>query len=293
MTSQKTSLSKVLILPLSTSLLSFPPQVGLQRAARTDRGVHAAGNLLTLKLILDPPTVLESHPPVSGESEGTSLIKYVNSLLPPFIRIWGFNRVQNSFNARTSCDSRQYEYLLPTHVFLPPKNGSAMHGMLKGWLEIGKERRREEEEEALNGGKLEGEVAGGEGDGNTGGLIGKKDDEKNKLRKNSKSLKGALNEEQTKALEGLVNHEFWKFLKEENNSVEATSGNGEGNVIESIFQSDLKKKKQWRISKDQVERIRSITKQYEGSHNFHNFTIGKDFKDRSARRFMKELTVSI
>ncbi|MCO5601896.1 hypothetical protein L7F22_056022 [Adiantum nelumboides] len=92
-----------------------PNKVGLQRAARTDRGVHAAGNLLTLKLILEPTGV-----------EAGGLVSRVNDLLPPFIRIWGLTRVQNSFNARTSCDSRQYEYLLPTYVFLPPKPGSAM-----------------------------------------------------------------------------------------------------------------------------------------------------------------------
>ena len=97
-----------------------PNKVGLQRAARTDRGVHAAGNLLSLKLILQP----------EGLKQGETLVEKVNSLLPDFIRIWGITRVQNGFNARQSCDSRMYEYLLPTYVFLPPKPGSTMHDML-------------------------------------------------------------------------------------------------------------------------------------------------------------------
>ncbi|KAF8001288.1 hypothetical protein HF325_003789 [Metschnikowia pulcherrima] len=33
-------------------------------------------------------------------------------------------------------------------------------------------------------------------------------------------------------------------------------------------------------------------KQYEGSHNFHNFTLGKTFKDPSAQRYMKGTSVS-
>ena len=98
-----------------------PNKVQLQRAARTDRGVHAAGNLLTLKLILEPP-----HLPAQQ-----TLTEYVNTLLPPQIRIWGMRRVQSAFNARTSCDSRLYEYLLPTYVFIPPKPFSSMWKMLR------------------------------------------------------------------------------------------------------------------------------------------------------------------
>ena len=33
-------------------------------------------------------------------------------------------------------------------------------------------------------------------------------------------------------------------------------------------------------------------KQYEGTHNFHNFTVGKPFKDTSANRFMIKTIVS-
>ncbi|CAO1621847.1 unnamed protein product [Parajaminaea phylloscopi] len=106
-----------------------PNKVGLQRAARTDRGVHAAGNLLNLKLILNPPTV-----PTGSVSE---LVKYLNDQLPPLIRIWSINRVQASFNARTSCDSRYYQYLLPTYVFLPPKPHSAMWRMYSRWSDGG------------------------------------------------------------------------------------------------------------------------------------------------------------
>ena len=101
-----------------------PNKVGLQRAARTDRGVHAAGNLLTLKLILEPPSL----------PAGQTLAEHVNTLLPPQIRIWGLRRVQNAFNARTSCDSRLYEYLLPTYVFLPPKPFSSMWRMQRRLL---------------------------------------------------------------------------------------------------------------------------------------------------------------
>jgi tRNA pseudouridine(38-40) synthase len=65
-----------------------PTKVSLGRAARTDAGVHAAGNLVSLKLITQIPGVPD-------------VVTAVNKLLPPEIRVWGIIRVQNSFNART------------------------------------------------------------------------------------------------------------------------------------------------------------------------------------------------
>lgn len=195
-----------------------PNKVGLQRAARTDRGVHAAGNLLSLKLILQP----------DGLQEGETLVDKVNSLLPEFIRIWGVTRVQNGFNARQSCDSRMYEYLLPTYVFIPPKPGSTMHEMLK--------RLRDEE-----------------------------------LAK----LKESNPDADSTSLDEVIAHPFW-------------SAHG----TEHDFATDVAAKKKYRLSETELERIRKIFAKFSGSHNFHNFTVGKEFRDRSCQRFMKTLTIS-
>lgn len=64
-----------------------PSQVNLGRAARTDAGVHAAGNVVSIKIITQIPGVPD-------------VVAKVNELLPPEIRLWGYVRVQNSFNAR-------------------------------------------------------------------------------------------------------------------------------------------------------------------------------------------------
>jgi hypothetical protein len=69
-----------------------PTKVSLGRAARTDAGVHAAGNLVSLKLITQIPGVPD-------------VVAAVNRSLPPEIRVWGIIRVQNSFNARTYAQS--------------------------------------------------------------------------------------------------------------------------------------------------------------------------------------------
>jgi hypothetical protein len=54
-------------------------QVNLGRAARTDAGVHAAGNIVSLKMICEIPGV----PDVTAR---------INELLPPEIRLWSFVR---------------------------------------------------------------------------------------------------------------------------------------------------------------------------------------------------------
>ncbi|RDW59689.1 pseudouridine synthase-2 [Coleophoma cylindrospora] len=81
-----------------------PKKSSLVRCARTDKGVHAAGNVISLKLIVEDPKTVEN----------------INAHLPPQIRIWGFERTNGSFSCYQTCDSRWYEYLIPTYSFLPP-----------------------------------------------------------------------------------------------------------------------------------------------------------------------------
>lgn len=53
--------------------------MNFSRAARTDAGVHAAGNLVSMKLITHVPGVPD-------------LVARVNEELPAEIRLWGFVR---------------------------------------------------------------------------------------------------------------------------------------------------------------------------------------------------------
>jgi tRNA pseudouridine38-40 synthase len=81
-----------------------PKKSSLVRCARTDKGVHAAGNVISLKLIVENPKIIET----------------INENLPPQIRVWGMERTNGSFSCYQTCDSRKYEYLIPTFSFLPP-----------------------------------------------------------------------------------------------------------------------------------------------------------------------------
>lgn len=106
-----------------------PKKSSFVRCARTDKGVHAAGNVVSLKLIV--------------EDEG--IVQKINANLPAQIRVWGIVPTVGSFSCYTQCDSRVYEYLLPSYCLLPPDPRSPlakkMHevakevGDLNGYLE--------------------------------------------------------------------------------------------------------------------------------------------------------------
>ena len=52
--------------------------------------------------------------------EDPDIVQMINDNLSPQIRVWGMERTNGSFSAYQFCDSRIYEYLIPSHVFLPP-----------------------------------------------------------------------------------------------------------------------------------------------------------------------------
>ena len=55
---------------------------------------------------------------------------------------------------------------------------------------------------------------------------------------------------------------------------------------------DLRRKRRWRAGTEDVRRLREIAKKFEGTRNFHNFTVGREFGDRSTQRHMKKIEVS-
>ncbi|KDN33258.1 hypothetical protein RSAG8_13652, partial [Rhizoctonia solani AG-8 WAC10335] len=168
-----------------------PVKVNLQRAARTDAGVHAAGNVVSLKMITEPP-------------DTPDLVTKLNELLPPEIRVWTFVRATNTFNSR-ACDSRVYEYMFPSSALLPPMPGTPM------------ERHTKPETLDPNG----------------------------------------------------PDWEYWT-------RPDATKS-------ETM--------RAWRIGKGQFEALRESAKLYEGTHNFHNFTIGLEHSDPSALRYIISIEV--
>jgi len=55
---------------------------------------------------------------------------------------------------------------------------------------------------------------------------------------------------------------------------------------------DLSQKRAWRVGAEQIAALRQLAAKYEGTHNFHNFTVGREVKDRSNMRYMKKIEVA-
>lgn len=72
------------------------------RAARTDKGVSAAGQVVGLRMTR-----------YEGWEEA------VNSRLPEGVQVYGAVEVARNFNAKNLCDRRRYEYVIPTFAFDP------------------------------------------------------------------------------------------------------------------------------------------------------------------------------
>ncbi|ORY99674.1 pseudouridine synthase [Lobosporangium transversale] len=182
-------------------------KVSLMRSARTDKGVHAAGNVVSLKMILDVPDVPD-------------IVSKVNSLLPAQIRLFGYIRTINSFNPKVLCDSRVYEYLLPTYVFLPrpplPAKSAA----------------------------------------------------ESEIPSTTEPAKSSI---RTDAPEGSL---AW-----------------DQNVHISTPE-EMAVKRSYRIDPETWAKVRDGFAEYVGTKNFHNYTIGKDFKDHSCKRYIMKFDVS-
>lgn len=81
-------------------------KVGWNRAARTDKGVHAAGQVVSLRMRVK-----------KGEADATR--ERINSFLPADIRVVDIVRVTRQFNSKNLCSGRRYGYILPTFTLAP------------------------------------------------------------------------------------------------------------------------------------------------------------------------------
>lgn len=258
-----------------------PKKSSFMRAARTDKGVHAAGNVVSLKLIIEDEDIVEK----------------INSHLPETIRLWGISRTNKAFECRKMCGSRIYEYLIPSYAFLPPKPESALAQRIKEanietpgiskpdpvgeafWADV----KRQLTEAGVN-----------EEDLRRAQKIAETQEiqEVAKRREGSKP-KAQSNEESAEATKEVS--EETKVTEETEEAIEEDA-NPESEKLSVLFKKirtiENAARRAFRIPTERLDAIRTAFKVYEGTHNFHNFTVGKDFKDPSAQRHMKTLTVS-
>ncbi|KAL3224399.1 hypothetical protein MRX96_026614 [Rhipicephalus microplus] len=86
--------------------IDIPQNVKFQRAARTDKGVSAVRQVVSLKL----PTNITID----------EMVTRINSHLVDQIRVIDIKRTTRGFNCKNNCDYRTYSYMLPSFSFAPP-----------------------------------------------------------------------------------------------------------------------------------------------------------------------------
>ena len=79
-------------------------KVNLMRCARTDKGVHALGQVINIKLDMKSDDLEEAK-------------KNLNLILPESFRIWDILKTTKGFHSKDMCSSRHYNYWLPTYIF--------------------------------------------------------------------------------------------------------------------------------------------------------------------------------
>lgn len=80
--------------------------VGWNRAARTDKGVHAAWQVVSLRMRI-------------AKGEEDEWAKKCNQVAPDDMKVFAFIRVTKLFNSKNFCSGRRYGYLLPTFLLEP------------------------------------------------------------------------------------------------------------------------------------------------------------------------------
>jgi tRNA pseudouridine38-40 synthase len=272
-----------------------PKKSSFVRCARTDKGVHAAGNVISLKLIIEDPDI----------------IKKINEALSPQIRVWGIERTTGSFSCYQACDSRWYEYLIPTYCYLPPHPKSYMGKKL---VELA------DEVGDLEGFNSRQEEVAGFWDAIEARLI--------------KPILDGLGEDiRTLVEEALYRTTTDKELLEDNEDDETASDAGDtvpvtvktsgkeerqqvedqsipekapadldnastvdqvalNAAIKSLKAAYISAKKTYRIPKSRLMRIKDVFAAYEGTHNYHNYTVRKPYSDPSAKRHILSFAVN-
>lgn len=290
---------------ISKANASDPKKSSLVRCARTDKGVHAAGNVVSLKLIIEEEDIVEK----------------INSHLSEQIRVWGIQRTIGSFSCYQACDSRWYEYLIPTHSFLPPHPSSFLGKKLEEYAEKESDlegyRSRQAEvadfwanvEEKHIKPILESlddlirplvqeamyNIEAVDAPPGTDALIEASIAKTGPVTKATEA--NAKPNEVEEVIDTIKHNEPHITLDNDTDGSRALP-NGVINqpvleeAIKALKKAYIDVKKAYRISPERQARVQAALDNYLGTRKYHNYTVQKKFSDKSAQRYIKSFKVA-
>lgn len=302
-----------------------PKKSSFVRCARTDKGVHAAGNMISLKLIVEDPDIIEK----------------INAELSPQIRVWGIERTIGSFSCYQACDSRWYEYLIPSHAFLPPHPSSWLAKQLESIADEagdreGYEKRQEEVKgfwegvdateikeilETIDADIRWDVVKALQGEEEATAKATKMEPDSEQAVKVGASVKPEQQEAQAEKTEeaAIIINEPTAAAKEDETAVKSeeqptdaqkSSTDAKTTNTSTLTEAEVERlqrlraatkllrnaylsaKRKYRIPMARIERIQAALAKYVGTRNYHNYTIQKSFKDPSVKRHIKSFVVN-
>ncbi|RCV07702.1 hypothetical protein SETIT_1G266700v2 [Setaria italica] len=264
-----------------------PRRYDWARAARTDKGVSAAAQVVSGRFYVDPP----------------GFIDRLNAQLAPQIHAYGYVRVTNSFSAKKFCDRRRYLYLLPVFALDPsahPDREAVMASMGSG-SELTKclecsERGRKVPGVMGREGKLPSPGVNGtdapvEGTVNThdeSGSIGAAKGDPT-VSEETQAGNAELGSNGASDVVPSGSADADASIGNEENKLEATATEEKVQGMDFENSNGEEKpptKSDFSYNDEMKERFNRILKYYVGTHNFHNFTTRTKAEDPAAKRFI-------
>ena len=101
---------------ISERNFGHPNKYSWSNSARTDKGVHAAAQVCSLKGEMIFHNTLQGDGTEKVKEQLDAMRKRVNECLPGDVRVLDFERVTRAFCARTNRDKVRYQYMVPSYL---------------------------------------------------------------------------------------------------------------------------------------------------------------------------------
>ncbi|KAJ5151120.1 tRNA pseudouridine synthase 1 [Penicillium canariense] len=268
---------------ISKANATDPKKSSFVRCARTDKGVHAAGNVISLKMIVEDPDIVQK----------------INQHLSPQIRVWGFEQTAKSFSCYQMCDSRVYEYLLPSHCLLPPHPSTYLGKKIVELAEKAGDLadvKARQEEVADYWEKVDEEYI-------KPILENVPEDIRSIVQQSlfSSDQEGKPENEDQPAAEVLETPTEQTAQPQESGADQPEEDKPFEmdprqkliyDTIKAVKAAYIKARRAYRAPASRIARLQESLNRYVGTVNFHNYTIQKTFKDPSSKRHIKSFNVN-
>ncbi|KAK2762636.1 tRNA pseudouridine synthase 1 [Arachnomyces sp. PD_36] len=286
---------------ISKANAADPKKSSLVRCARTDKGVHAAGNVVSLKLIIEDPDIVSK----------------INEHLSPQIRIWGIQPTNKSFSCYAMCDSRVYEYLLPSHCLIPPHSSTFLgkkiveYAESEGDLEGFNQRQEEVATFWDDAYKRSIQPILDDLDERTRNVVKKALSIYDESSVEDKNYEGAEKTPEAtdaekpnptsttdEAQPSMSPDQSKQDPQEPQDTQEPQPEPTERRLspvtvaVKAIRAAYLSEKRSYRVPEARLARLRDALSKYIGTRNYHNYTIQKNATDPSAKRVIRSFEIS-